>query len=79
MPRPTLRYRTQMKKSTRKLVSNKLELRSETVRALGALDLTHVVGGDALYESGINCPVKRAADTSGGANNPCVLIVPISP
>ena len=68
MPRPTLRYRTQMKKSTRKLVSRKLELRIETIRTLEALGLARAIGGAALLlaESGnINCPAAALLATEG--------------
>lgn len=57
-----------MKKSTCKLVSRKLQLRTETIRALGTLDLTRVVGGDALLESGVDCPIQLAE--SGNINCP---------
>jgi hypothetical protein len=67
-----------MKKPTRKLVNRKLELRNETIRTLETLDLTRAVGGDALFESGINCPIRRAADT-GGANTTCVQVAPANP
>ena len=57
----TLRYRATMKKSDRKL-----QLRSETIRALRELDhleLRRAIGGEDLLrgESGNNCPAMVAA------------------
>lgn len=66
MRRPrTLRYLVTMKKTIRKLV-----LRSETIRALRALDhrdLARAVGGTvvALRESGINCPAPAVVESGG--------------
>lgn len=58
-----------MKKSTRKLVSSKLELRTETIRALGTLDLARAVGGGVLSELGVDCQNQLAAE-SGNINCP---------
>jgi hypothetical protein len=55
-----LRYRVEMKKTTRKLI-----VRGETVRTLQPLDLrdlARVIGGDdgALIESHATCPAQAA-------------------
>ena len=53
-----------MKRTTRKLA-----VRSETVRALGAIDLARVGGGGALLadDSGIGCPAVAAMAADAAA------------